>query len=496
MRNTAKRPWPALVADMRIAAIDLGAESGRVVVGTLEGGRCTLTVAHRFANRPRQTADGLRWDLDDLKAGIIAGLRAAAAQGPLAAIGVDTWGVDYGLVDSAGQLLEAPWHYRDPRTEGISDEIALRCGADALFARTGTAALPFNTIYQLVAHQRRDPALLARAHRLLTIPDLLHHWLSGTMANEWSNAGTTGLTTAGKMAWDRELIAEIGLPAHLFGSMVASGSRLGELRPELMAACGMVGSAPAIIAPACHDTASAVAAVPGDAGRAAWISCGTWSLMGLVTDQPVATSAARAAKLSNEVAYDGRTRLLTNIMGLWVLQECRRTWAASGGPDDYAAITALAEAAAPGAVVEVDDPRFFAPGASGDTMPERVVAWCREHGQPVPDSPGAIARAILTGLAQAYRKTLDRLRTVTGAAPEVVHLIGGGSRNRLLCRLTAEACGLTVLAGPDEATALGNVLVQARGLGVIVNDEQVRAVAIASAQVERFAPSGQRAASA
>ena len=483
---------------MRIAAIDLGAESGRVVVGTLANGRCTLTVANRFANRPRQTADGLRWDLDDLKTGITAGLRVAAAEGPLDAIGVDTWGVDYGLVDSAGNLLEAPWHYRDPRTEAISDEVAARFGADALFARTGTAALPFNTIYQLVAHQRRDPALLARAHRLLTIPDLLHLWLSGTMANEWSNAGTTGLTVAGTMAWDRELIAELGLPDHLFGAIVPSGARLGALRPELMAACGMVGPAPEIIAPACHDTASAVAAVPGDAGRAAWISCGTWSLMGLVTDQPVTSAAARAAKLSNEVAYDGRTRLLTNIMGLWVLQECRRTWAATGGPDDYTSITGLAEAATPGAVIEVDDPRFFAPGAPGDTMPERVITWCREHGQPVPDSPGAIARAIIAGLAQAYRGTLDRLRDVTGATPEVIHLIGGGSRNRLLCRLTAEACGLPVLAGPDEATALGNVLVQARGLGAFASatDDQLRALAIASAQVERFAPSGQRAASA
>jgi rhamnulokinase len=470
---------------MRLAAIDLGAESGRVVVGTLAGGRFALEVAHRFPNRPRQTTDGLRWDLDDLKAGIIAGLRAA---GPVAAIGVDTWGVDYGLVDAAGNLLEAPWHYRDPRTAGIDAELAKRFGADALFARSGTAALPFNTIYQLVAHQRRDPALLARAHRLLTIPDLLHHWLSGTMANEWSNAGTTGLTVAGRMEWDRELIADLGLPAHLFGPIVSSGSTFGRLRPELMTACGLTGEAPRIITPAAHDTGSAVAAVPGDAATAAWISCGTWSLMGLVTDQPVTTPAARLAKLSNEVAHDGRTRLLTNIMGLWVLQECRRAWAATGGPDDYAVITSLAESALPGAVVDVDDQRFFAPGSVADTMPERVRAWCREHGQPEPETPGAIARAILAGLARAYRGTLDRLRTVTGAQPTVIHLIGGGSRNRLLCRLTADACALPVLAGPDEATALGNLLVQARGLGVLADDAALRRTAVLSAGVEEFRP--------
>ena len=478
---------------MRVAAIDLGAESGRVVVGTITNGRCELTVAHRFANRPRQTAGGFRWDLEDLKAGITAGIKAAAAAGPLAAIGVDTWGVDYGLVDAQGRLLEEPWHYRDPRTNGISDELAARFGADALFARTGTAALPFNTIYQVVAHQRRDPALLARAHRLLTIPDLLHLWLSGTMANEWSNAGTTGLTQAGAMAWDRQLIAELGLPDHLFGEIVPSGSTLGNLRPELMTACGITGPAPAIIVPACHDTGSAVAAVPGDATKAAWISCGTWSLMGLVTDRPVATPAARAAKLSNEVAWDGRTRLLTNIMGLWVLQECRRIWAVTGGPDDYVTITKLAEASTCTAVVDVDDPRFFGPGAPGDTMPERVVAWCRERGQPVPAAPGDIARAILAGLARAYRRTLDALRQVAGVEPSVVHLIGGGSRNRLLCRLTADACGLPVVAGPDEATALGNVLVQARGLGLVADAEAMRELAIASAGVERFTPAGRAA---
>jgi rhamnulokinase len=473
---------------MRIAAIDLGGESGRVVVGTLVAGRCTLSVAHRFANRPRQTAAGLHWDLDDLKAGITAGLRAAAQAGPLAAIGVDTWGVDYGLVDTQGELLAAPWHYRDPRTAGISAELAERCGADALFARSGTAALPFNTIYQLIAQQRQDPGLLVRAHRLLTIPDLLHAWLSGTMVNEWSNAGTTGLTRAGRMEWDRELIASLGLPDHLFGPLVPSGTQLGSLRPELMADCAISGPAPLIVAPACHDTASAVAAVPGEAQRAAWISCGTWSLMGLVTAQPVLSPTARSAKLSNEVAHDGRTRLLTNIMGLWILQECRRAWAAGGGPEDYPRITALAEAAPAGTVIDVDDPRFFAPGSATDPMPARVVAWCREHGQSVPDGPGAIARAILAGLAQAYRRTLDELRTVTGARPEAIHLIGGGSRNHLLCRLTAEACGLPVLAGPDEATALGNVLVQARGLGLLASEQELRLAAQASTQVERFAP--------
>ena len=450
-----------------LAAVDVGAESGRVVLGTWDGLRMTETVVHRFPNGARATANGLRWDHRALAAGMIAGLTLAvgaarSAGGRLAAIGIDTWGVDYVLLDDEDEPLEAPWHYRDGRTAGVRERLAATVSEDDQWRRTGTAPLPFNTIYQLAAS---DPALLRQARRLVTMPDWLRGLLCGTYACEWTNAGTTGLTVAGRCAWDQDLIAHLGLPAHLFTDPVAPGTVLGPVRPAMAGALGCSEDPPLVIATPGHDTAAAVAAVPGDDAGAAFLSCGTWSLLGRLEAAPRLDDDVRRAGFSNEIAHDGRVRLLRNIMGLWVLQECRRGFAEAGRTWTYGDLTAAAEAEAPGTPVDIDDPRFFPPGTAADPMPARVRAWCRERGLPEPTTDAAVARRVIEGLAASYRNALKDLARLTGRPVTHLHLLGGGSRNGLLCRLTAEAAGIPVLAGPAEATALGTLLCAATAVG-------------------------------
>lgn len=459
---------------MRCLAVDLGADSGRVILGTEVGGEIRQEVLHRFPNVPQRAADGsLHWDIEALWTGILAGLRLGAATGPIDSIAVDTWGVDYGLVDAQGNLLEAPYHYRDARTEGIAQEVSERFGREALFARTGTRSLPFNTVFQLVAHQRHDPGLLARAHRLLTIPDLLAYRLSDTMANEWTNAGTTGLTRAGEPAWDLELIRDLGLPEHLFGTIVRPGTILASLRPDLVASLGFTGRAPRIVAPGAHDTASAIAAMPVSDAGTAYISCGTWSLMGVLSDRPLTTPAALAADLSNEVSVDGRTRLLRNIMGLWVWQECRRDRLAEGLDADHGALATLAAAAPEGPLtlaagaIDINHPDFLPPSVPGNRMLDRLRRHAAARGLACADD-GALFRRITEALAAAYAACRTGLEEATGQPITRICLLGGGVRNRLLCDLTGQASGLPILVGSEEATALGNLTVQVRALGQAV----------------------------
>ena len=451
-----------------LVAIDLGADSGRVVLGTLADRRLQLSVVHRFANVPQSLPNGLHWDIPALWTGIRAGLALAQRQadGPVASIGIDTWGVDYALVDEHGQLQEPPWHYRDGRTTGRAEEVDRLIPRAELFARTGTRSLSFNTIYQLVAAQAANPAWLARPqHRLLTIPDLFTCRLAGAQVNEWTNAGTTGLTRAGKPEWDHELIARLRLPAHLFGQIVRPGTVVGALRPELMAELGFTGAPPRIIVPGCHDTASAVAAMPTTAPGTAFISCGTWSLMGVLADQPATGADALAADLSNEIAVDGRIRLLQNIMGLWVWQECRRDLIAQGTDLSHAELARLAAAATPaGQTFAINDPSLLAPSSAGVAMIDRVRALA--GGLPTA-TPGELFRRITEALAAAYARCRIELERVTGVQITAISLMGGGCRNELLCQLTADACGVDVIAGPDEGTALGNLLVQARSLGLV-----------------------------
>jgi rhamnulokinase len=453
------------------AAVDLGAESGRVVLGRLDGERVTLSVAHRFENRPLALPDGLRWNLLTLFAEALAGLRRLDA--PLRGIAVDAWGVDYALLDGAGRVLGLPFHYRDARTDGMIDRAHQRVPRAELYDVTGIQTMPINTVFQLLADEG-TPALAA-AERIALVPDLLAYWLCGAFANEITNASTTGLLDARSGRWARGLIERLGLPAAPFaGEPVEAGTTLG----PLLAQHEIRGDVHAV---ASHDTASAFVAAPIRGPRAAVLSSGTWSLLGLELDAPVLTDRAREFNLTNERGVDGTIRLLRNVMGLWIVQECRRCW----GDMSYDELHALATSARPDVpLFDPDDERFLAPG----DMPERIAAACAELGQPRPDGRGEIVRSALVSLACKYRLVLERLERAAGVEVDVVHVIGGGARNELLCRLTADLLGRPVLAGPVEATALGNVLVQARTVGELGSLADMRAVAAASADPVVYEP--------
>lgn len=459
----------------RFAAADLGAESGRVVVGTLRDSRVELDVVHRFANRPVRLPDGLHWNALGLLEGILDGLRAA---GRVDGVGVDAWGVDYGFVDHAGRLLGLPFHHRDARTGAMVARAFARIPRAELYAATGIQTIEINSVFQLLADEG-TPALDAAA-RVLLIPDLLALWLSGVAANEITAASTTGLLDARTGAWAVEAIERLGLPVRLFGDLVEPGTALGPLLSEH----GIAG-APLVRAVAGHDTASAFAAAPVDGEDSAILSSGTWSLLGLELPEPVLGPDAAAANLTNERGVDGTTRLLKNVMGLWLVQECRRAW----GTHDYDELHRLAAQAHDDVpLIDPDDGAFLAPG----DMPARIAAHCERTGQRAPATPGETVRAILLSLACKYRVVLRRLELVTGRRVRCVHVIGGGARNALLCQLTADVLELPILAGPVEATALGNVLVQARGAALVGSLAQMREIASASARPETFEPRADR----
>ena len=468
------------MTEQAFAAVDLGAESGRVVLGRLADGRVGLEVVHRFANRPVQLPDGLRWNLLALFAGALDGIARAAAQARLAGIGVDAWGVDYALLDARGRVLGLPFHYRDRRTEGMVSRAHARVSAQELYSVTGIQTLPINTVFQLMADEG-SPALEA-AERIALVPDLFNLWLTGAFANEATIASTTGLLDAPSGTWARELAARLRLPRAPFtGDVVEPGVTLG----PLLTHHGDAADVPVHLV-AGHDTASAFAAAPLRDGRSAVLSSGTWSLLGLELPNPVLDEEARAANLSNERGVDGTTRLLRNVMGLWLVQECRRCWATEGsGPDDYDELVRLAAAAGP--TVPLFDPDTEAFLARGD-MPARIAEACAATGQQPPQTPGETVRAILTSLACKYRLVLEQLERVTGCAVETIHVVGGGARNELLCRLSADITGRTVLAGPVEATALGNVLVQARAVGAVASLGELREVAAVSADCDVYEP--------
>ena len=450
------------------AAIDLGAESGRVVHGRFDGERVALDVAHRFENRPVRLPDGLHWNLLALFTEALVGLRPLDVRG----VGIDTWGVDYALLDGEGRVLGLPFHYRDARTDGMVARAHARVPADELYEVTGIQTMPINTVFQLLADDRA-PA----AERIALVPDLLSYWLSGELVNEITNASTTGLLDARSGTWARGLIERLGLPAAPFaGDPVEAGTTLGPILADhgIAADVHAVGS---------HDTASAFVAAPVRSPRAAILSSGTWSLLGLELDAPVLSDLAREYNLTNERGVDGTIRLLRNVMGLWIVQECRRCW---GDPsyDELMAEAAAARADVP--LFDPDDERFLAPG----DMPARIAGACEERGQPRPEGRGETVRTALVSLACKYRLVLERLERAAGVDVEVVHVIGGGSRNELLCRLTADLLRRPVLAGPVEATALGNVLVQARAVGELGSLAEMRAVAAASADPVVYEPSG------
>jgi rhamnulokinase len=471
------------------AAIDLGAESGRVVRGRLDpnAGAVSLDVAHRFANRPVRLPDGLRWNLLALFTETLEGLRRAAADGELRGVGVDAWGVDYALLDAGHRVLALPFHYRDGRTDGMVARAHERVSREDLYAVTGIQTMPINTVFQLLADE--GSAALTGAARIALVPDLFALWLTGELANESTAASTTGLLDARTGAWARELIDRLGLPAAPFaGETVEPGTTIGPVLEHHAELAGDAAGTP-VHAVGGHDTASAFAAVPLRGERAAILSSGTWSLLGLELPEPALGEQASAYNLTNERGVEGTIRLLRNVMGLWLVQECRREWEAEGGPSEYDEIHRLAvEASEDVAVFDPDADGFLAPGG----MPERIVAACRESGQEPPSTRGEVVRSVLTSLACKYRLVLERLERVSGREVDVLHVIGGGAQAELLCRLTADLVGRPVLAGPVEATALGNVLMQARAAGELGSLSDVRAAAAASTDPTTYEASAAR----
>jgi rhamnulokinase len=464
----------------RYLAVDLGATSGRVTTGRLANGRLEVREVHRFANRPIEGADGLRWDVAGLFEETLAGLAAGIdPDAGLDGIATSTWGVDYGLVDDDGRLLEPPGHYRSA-DRAARERVLAAIPAEELFARTGVLPQPINTVFRL--GERLARLRLRDGTTALLMPDLWTFRLAGELGAERTIAGTTGMLGARTGDWDDELLERAGIDPRVLPAVVEPGQRAGTLRPELRDRLGLADDV-AVLRSAGHDTAAAVAAVPG-AGHVAYISCGTWSLAGVEHDAPVLDPAAMAAGFTNELGVGGRVRFQRNLTGLWLLEEALRAL-------DATTAEALAAAEREGPVasrIDVGDPEFI---ATGDVL-VRIAGACRRTGQAVPETLGQFARCILQSLATAYGETIARCVELTGRPVDAVHMVGGGSRNALLCRLTAEACERDVLAGPAEATSLGNLLVQAMATGEIGSLDELRDVVRRSADVLRYEPGGTR----
>ncbi|PPL18909.1 rhamnulokinase, partial [Microterricola pindariensis] len=459
------------MANGTVAAVDLGATSGRVMLGHVGPNELRLEAVNRFANTPVQTPGGLHWDALGLYQSVLEGLAQAGRLQPgLAGIGIDSWAVDYGLL-RGDRLLGTPFHYRDSRTAAGVAAVHERVPFAELYAENGLQFLPFNTLYQLEAEHA--DGLLELADRALLVPDLIAFWLSGAQRAESTNASTTGLLTLGsEPRWNDSLIERLGLPRRLFAPLVQPGERIGTLLPQVASATGLPASTP-VIAVGSHDTASAVVAVPMTDPDAAYISCGTWGLVGVELERPVLTEASRAANFTNEGGVDGRVRFLHNVMGTWLLSESVRSWQQDDPSVELLPLVAAAEAVTgPVAVFDANDPRFMEPG----DMPARIAAWCTEHGQPVPASRAEYVRSIIESLAEAFARAVRAASELSGKTVRTIHIVGGGSQNALLCQLTADHAGVPVQAGPVEATALGNVLVQARAAGLVSGDlESLRA---------------------
>jgi sugar (pentulose or hexulose) kinase len=476
------------VSDVRVAAVDLGASSGRVMVGDVSADRLSLDEVHRFPNGPVRTRGTLHWDILRLYGDVLEGLRTAARRG-IGSIGIDTWAIDYGLLDATGSLVGNPVHYRDARTNGVLERVVPDVPEQELYATTGIQQLPFNTLYQLVS-ALGTPAL-DTARTMLLIPDLLAYWLTGSIGAEATNASTTQLFDVRSRTWARDLAKRVGLPAEILPPLREPGDVVGTLLTDVAKDVGLSTDVP-VIAVGSHDTASAVVGVPAENTGFAYVSCGTWSLVGVELDAPVLTEDARRANFTNEGGVDGTIRFLRNVMGLWLLQESLRSWAAAGTSYDLPTLLAEAAAVSPfQTLVDPDLPAFLPPG----DIPARIADACRSTGQAPPQSPAATVRCILDSLAVAYRRTVRQAQQLTGRDIDVVHVVGGGARNALLCQLTADACGLPVVAGPVESTALGNVLVQARTLGAPVSDlGAMRALLRATQDLQRYEPRGDAAA--
>ena len=465
----------------RLAAVDLGAQSGRVAVGRFDGERLAVEEVHRFPNGPVEADGRLRWDFDLLCSETFDGLRAVARDGRVDAVGVDSWAIDFGLLDSAGALLEPPVHYRDQLRAAAASDLYAAIPQRELYDRTGIQLLPINTIVELAGMAARGEPALAAADVLLLIPDLLHQRLCGSRVTERTNASTTQCIDAATGAWADDLLERLDVPLRLMPSIVDAGAELGRADE----ASGIAGAA--VIAVATHDTGSAVAAVPLRGPGSVYLSVGTWSLVGVEVPRPVIDDLTYAANLTNEGGVEGTTRLLRNVTGLWLLDECRRAWSAAGRVYSIDELVGLADGATPlRSFVDPDAGAFAAPG----DMPERIAAFCRDSGQAPPVSDGEIVRCVLESLALKHAHVVELLRDAAGIQPTELNVVGGGARNEHLCAWTANAAELPVFAGPEEATVVGNLLVQAIALGELASVAQARDVVRASFPQHVYEPSG------
>jgi rhamnulokinase len=494
--------------DKKILAFDLGAESGRGVLGLFDGRKLRLEVIHRFPNGPVRTLDTMHWDVLRLYSEMLATLhRCAGEHGEIASLGVDTWGVDFGLLGRGGTLLGNPRHYRDPHTEGIMEAAFAKVSREEIFRQTGLQFMRFNSLFQLLAMQRDRSPLLEMADNLLFMPDLFHYFFTGIKVNEFTNTTTSQFYDPTAKRWAYDLVKAFDLPGKILGTIVSPGTVLGPLRSSIASETGVRPMQ--VIAPATHDTGSAIAAVPAkespmsgvshDSRHAAsakpqatlnspdwvYISSGTWSLMGAEISAPLINDKAREYNFTNEGGVGGTIRFLKNIMGLWLVQECRRAWERETKTYSYDDLTRLAEAAPPlASLVNPDDVGFILP----DHMPRALADFCRKTDQPAPVEPGAVVRCALESLALRYRWVLERLEELLGRRFETIHVVGGGCQNALLCQFTADACSRPVLAGPVEATAIGNILIQAVGLGILNSLSEAREVVRNSFEVKTYTP--------
>jgi rhamnulokinase len=471
--------------DVSVAAVDLGASSGRVLVGDVGPNRLSLRAVARFGNDPVRLPDGLHWNVLELYRQTVLGLREALkSSGPgISSVGVDAWAVDYALL-GGDRVMGEPFHYRDQRTAAGVETVHGVASREALYERNGLQFLPFNTLYQLAAD-----ALVPSAEHALLIPDLVAYWLTGHLRTERTNASTTGLLDVRTREWDVDLFERLSLAADLFPELIDPGEDMGALLPHV--AETVCGPGLRVTAVGSHDTASAVVGVPMTTDDAAYISCGTWGLVGVELHSPVVTAASREANFTNEGGVDGRIRFLTNAMGTWLLSETVRTWERSGETVSLTDLLIRAADVEAGHVTifDVQDPRFVPPG----DMPSRIADLCHEAGSPVPDSRPALIRSIVESLAAGFAAALDTAAELSGRRVGLVHLVGGGSLNSLLCQATSNRCGRPVLAGPVEATAIGNVLIQARALGALSGGlESLRALVASTTEIARFEPDRRR----
>jgi rhamnulokinase len=471
-------------------AIDLGAESGRVIVGSLADGRMRLEEIHRFAHEPVWLPTGLHWNITGIWREIVTGLRQAAAWArdnrvQLISVGVDTWGVDWALLDAAGELVGLPHAYRDPRNPPAYAQVLEELGAERIYQTSGIQFMSLNTLYSFYAHKQADPGAIEAADRLLFMPDLIHYWLSGEAVVEATIASTSQMVDCHTGKWARAMLADLGLPTDFLGPIVPPGHAIGPIRTQLAAGNDLPEDLH-VVAPAAHDTASAVAAVPAVAGTNwCYLSSGTWSLLGAELDKPCVTREAQSAMFTNELGVNGTVRFLKNIPGLWLVQECRRDLARSGEKFDYDELTKLADdAEAFRTLVDPGHASFETPGR----MREKISEFARATNQPPPESPGQFVRCCLEGLAQTYREKLTAMEAILDRTFDVIHIVGGGGKNRLLCQMTADATGRRVVVGPYEATALGNALVQAMSAGDVRDLAELREIVARSFELMTYEP--------